>query len=293
MTNRSDFRRPGGGTSAAIISARSLAAGIALLSTTLATAAGAQQRTTMQDRIRMEREQQQARQTGFAVIDGVVTDTLLTPLDNADVTVIGTAAKVITGENGRFRMMQVPAGQYLIVVRRIGFAPTSGIVEIPAGDTVRLAYALTRSGMLLDTIRVREQRVSLRMLEFEQRRKLGTGQFITRDMLERRGSMYAKDFLRNLSSIIVSPLQGDQFAGTVALSKREGGSVFGDGAGACAMQILLDGIILPRNFNLDLLPPPKQIAGIEVYAGAATVPPQFGGPDRRCGVIAVWTRDGY
>ncbi|MBY0489214.1 MAG: carboxypeptidase regulatory-like domain-containing protein [Gemmatimonadaceae bacterium] len=265
----------------------------ALLSVTLAATAGAQQRTTMQDRIRMEREQQLARQGGFAVIDGVVTDTLLTPLDNADVTVIGTAAKVITGENGRFRMMQVPSGQYLIVVRRIGFAPTSGIIEVPAGDTVRLAYALVRSGMLLDTVRVREQRVSLRMLEFEQRRKLGTGQFVTRDMLERRGSMYAKDFLRNLTGVIVSPLSGDQFAGTVALSKREGGSVFGDGAGACAMQVLLDGIILPRNFNLDLLPPPKQIAGIEVYSGSATVPPQFGGPDRRCGVIAVWTRDGY
>lgn len=265
----------------------------ALLSVTLAASAGAQQRTTMQDRIRMERAQQLARQGGFAVIDGVVTDTLLTPLDNADVTVIGTAAKVITGENGRFRMMQVPSGQYLIVVRRIGFAPTSGIIEVPAGDTVRLAYALVRSGMLLDTVRVREQRVSLRMLEFEQRRKLGTGQFVTRDMLERRGSMYAKDFLRNLTGVIVSPLSGDQFAGTVALSKREGGSVFGDGAGACAMQVLLDGIILPRNFNLDLLPPPKQIAGIEVYSGSATVPPQFGGPDRRCGVIAVWTRDGY
>lgn len=270
----------------------------ALLAGTITTAlltvsAGAQQRTGMQDRIKMERERQQARQTGYAVIDGVVTDTLLNPLDNADVTVIGTSAKILTGENGRFRMMQVPAGQYLLVVRRIGFSPTSGIIEVPAGDTVRLSYALVRSGMLLDTIRVREQRVSLRMLEFEQRRKLGTGQFVTRDMLERRGSMYAKDFLRNLSGVIVSPLTGDQFAGTVALSKREGGSVFGDGAGACAMQVLLDGIILPRNFNLDLLPPPKQIAGIEVYSGAATVPPQFGGPDRRCGVIAVWTRDGY
>lgn len=259
----------------------------------LAAPAGAQQRTGIQDRIKMERDQAAARQTGFAVIDGVVTDTLLNPLENADVTVIGTSAKIITGENGRFRMMQVPAGQYLLVVRRIGFAPTSGIIEVPAGDTVRLSYALVRSGMLLDTIRVREQRVSLRMLEFEQRRKAGVGQFVTRDMLERRGSMYAKDFLRNLSSVIVSPLSGDQFAGTVALSKREGGSVFGDGAGACAMQVLLDGIILPRNFNLDLLPPPKQIAGIEVYSGAASVPPQFGGADRRCGVIAVWTRDGY
>jgi|APMI01.1.fsa_nt_gi hypothetical protein len=253
----------------------------------------AQQRTGLQDRIKQEQNDRTSRNAGFAVIDGIVTDTLLNPLGAADVTVIGTSAKVLTGENGRFRMMQVPSGQYLLVVRRIGFAPASGIIDVPAGDTVRLTYSLTKSTLALDTVRVKERRVTMRMLEFEQRRKIGTGQFVTREDLERRGSMYAKDFLRNLSGIIVSPLSGDQFAGTVALSKREGGSVFGDGSGACPMQILLDGIILPRNFNLDLLPPPKQIGGIEVYAGAATVPPQFGGADRRCGVIAVWTRDGY
>lgn len=253
----------------------------------------AQVRTTVRDRAADERAREANRTTALAVIDGVVTDTLLQPLASADVTVIGTTARVVTGDNGRFRMLQVPAGQYLLVVRRIGFSPTSGIIEVPAGDTVRLAYTLARSGMLLDTVRTRERRVTLRMLEFEQRRVLGIGQFITREDIERRGSLQASDFLRNVRGVNVSRLTNDQFAGTVALSRREAGSVIGEGSGACAMQVLLDGIILPRSFNLDLLPPPKQIAGIEVYTGPASVPPQFGGADRRCGVIAVWTRDGY
>jgi hypothetical protein len=257
--------------------------------------ASAQQRTGLQQRIKQEQEANAARKSspGYAVIDGVVTDTMLTPLASADISVIGTSAKVITGENGRFRMMQVPQGQYLIVVRRIGFTPASGIIEVPGGDTLRLSYALNRSTLALDTVRIKERRVTMRMLEFEQRRVQGVGQFITREELERRGSLYVKDFLRNVRGVDVSPLSGDQFAGTVALSKREGGSVGGDGTGACAMQVILDGIILPRFFNLDLLPPPKQIGGIEIYTGAATVPPQFGGADRRCGIIAVWTRDGY
>jgi hypothetical protein len=73
------------------------------------------------------------------------------------------------------------------------------------------------------------------------------------------------------------------------LSAREGGN---PSLGACPMQVYLDQVPLPSPFNLDLLPPPKQIAGIEVYAGAATIPPQFSGMNRGCGVIMVWTKDG-
>lgn len=254
----------------------------------------AQVRTGVRERAAQERAQQGARETAsFGVVDGVVTDTLLRPIASADVTVLGTGARVITGDNGRFRMLQVPPGQYLLVVRRIGYAPTSGVIEVPAGDTLRLAYTLNRSLMTLDTVRTRERRVTMRMLEFEQRRAQGVGQFITIEEIERRGSLQAADFLRNVRGVNISRITNDQFAGMVALSRREGGSVLGEGSGACAMQILLDGIILPRSFNLELLPAPKQIAGIEVYTGPASIPPQFGGVDRRCGVIAVWTRDGY
>jgi hypothetical protein len=261
-----------------------------------ATHLDAQQRTTIRDRAAQDRAREEAarRLSGSAaVIDGVVTDTLLRPLVSADVTVIGTSARVITGENGRFRLMQVPPGQYLLVVRRIGFAPASGIIEVPANDTLRLTYALMRSSNLLDTLRIRERRVGIRMLGFEKRRLLGQGQFITQEEIERRGSREVSDYLRNTRSVEVSRITDQQFAGTVALSRREAGSVTGEGAGACAMQIILDGIVLPRFFNLDLLPPPKQIAGIEIYSGPATTPPEFSGPDRRCGVIAVWTRSGY
>ncbi len=229
----------------------------------------------------------------FGTIEGVVTDTALRPVQGADIAVIGTSVRLKTGANGRFRLFQIPRGQYLLVVRQIGYAPTSAILDIAADDTLRLSYALERSTNLLDTMRVIGTRVSLRMLDFERRRQQGIGQFITQEYIEKRGSLAVSDFLRTLRGVDVSRLTGEEFQGTIALSRREGGSLGGDGANACAMQVLLDGIVLPRNFNLDLLPTPKQISGIEVYTGAATVPPQFGGVDRRCGLIAVWTRDGY
>ncbi len=254
------------------------------------TALSAQRTTGIRDRAAAEAVRQPAQ---YGVIDGVVTDTLLNPLGAADVSVVGIGARVVTGENGRFRLLQVPPGQYLLVARRIGYAPTSGIIQVPESDTLRLSYTLVRSSNMLDTVRVKERRVSLRMAEFEGRRMAGIGQFVTQEEIERRASREVSDFLRNLRGIEVSRLTNNAFAGTVALSRREGGSVGGDGTGACAMQVILDGIVMPRFFNLDLLPSPKLIAGIEVYSGAATVPAQFGGADRRCGVLLVWTRDGY
>ena len=261
----------------------------------LAPRLGAQVRTTVKDRIANEKEREETRNPiGMSVIDGIVTDTLLAPLGIADVSVVGTTARVVTGENGRFRMLQVPSGQYLLVVRRIGYAPTSGIIQVPESDTLRLAYTLVRSNYLLDTVRVKERRITIRMLEFEKRRQQGQGQFITQEEIERRGSLQASDFLRTMRGLEVSQVTTQAFAGTQVYSRREGGGYTEGGQqNYCALQVMLDGIVLPRNFNLDLLPPPKQIAGIEVYSGAATVPPQFGGPDRRCGVVAVWTRDGY
>lgn len=250
----------------------------------------------MLDRAKTEAQQRESaeRLQRFGVIDGAVTDTLLQPLNAADVTVIGTGARVVTGASGRFRMLQVPPGQYLLVVRRIGYAPTSGVIEVPPADTVRLAYALVRSDRLLDTVRVKGERITMRMLDFDRRRQQAQGQFITQAEIERRGSLQTSDFLRYMRGVQVSQNTTQAFGGTQVYSRREGGGFDANQQQQyCPMQVLLDGIVLPSYFNLDLLPPPKQIAGIEVYAGAATIPPQFSGVDRRCGVVAVWTRDGY
>lgn len=268
-----------------------LSMALALVSTTVS----AQARTTVRDRAQQERARDAVRDADrFSVIDGTVTDTLLQPLGSADVSVVGTGARVVTSENGRFLMLQVPPGQYLLVVRRIGYAPTSGIIEVPERDTLRLSYTLVRSSNLLDTVRVRSSRVTMRMFDFEKRRQQGLGQFITQEEIERRGSVQTSDFLRYMRGVQVSQNTTQVFGGTQVYSRREGGGYDGNQQQQfCPMQVLLDGIILPSYFNLDLLPPPKQIAGIEVYSGAATIPPQFGGVDRRCGLVAVWTRDGY
>lgn len=226
------------------------------------------------------------------VIDGVVTDTALRPVAFAEVVVVRTEIKLQTNALGKFRFTEVPAGDYLLIVRRIGYRPVSSIIRVGATDTLRLSFNMEPATQTLDAVTIVEERRSMRMIEFEQRRRQGWGYFITQEQIEKRNLPVAADYLRLAPSISLAPTHNASGIPTlIALSKREGGSVLGDGANACAMQVVLDGIPMSRAFPLELLPTPKEIAGIEVYDGAATLPPQFSGPDRRCGMILIWTKD--
>jgi hypothetical protein len=228
------------------------------------------------------------------VIDGAVADTALRPVSFAEVVILRTDIRMQTNAAGRFRFVDVPPGQYLLIVRRIGFRPTSSIIQVGARDTLRLSFALEPALLQLDTVIVTERRQSLRLLEFEERRRQGVGFFITQDQIEKRNLPVAADYLRFAPSISLAPSPNPSgISELVAISKREGGSLLGDGANACAMQIVVDGVPMPPRFPLELLPTPRELAGIEVYNGPATVPAKFNGLDRRCGMVLIWTRDGY
>jgi hypothetical protein len=81
--------------------------------------------------------------------------------------------------------------------------------------------------------------------------------------------------------------------GTNAISTR-------GGYGACFMQVYLDGIPMQsarsgEPFDISYLPPPNQIAAMEVYSGSSEIPlslPQGSGGRKGCGAILVWTTTG-
>ncbi|HET7372485.1 MAG TPA: hypothetical protein VFJ20_03845, partial [Gemmatimonadaceae bacterium] len=189
-----------------------------------------------------------------------------------------------------FRITNIPAGQYLVIVKRVGYHPTSGVIDVPPSDTVRLAYTLDKlRPNELETVVVTANSPSSRMVGFEARRKAGVGEFMAADQINARNSVFTTELMRNFKSVNVSPNHANAITTYYALSHREGGN---PNTGACPMQVYLDQVPLPTPFNLDLLPPPRDIAGIEVYAGAATIPPEFNGYNRGCGVILVWTKEG-
>ena len=229
----------------------------------------------------------------LGVIDGLVTDTSLVPLRNARVSILRTSIQVGTGPNGRFRIVDVPSGPYIVIVRHAGFHPTATILQVPASDTLRLSYMLAEAPTELAPVVITEQRRSFRMMEFDYRRKLGEGEFMTQDQIERHNPAYATELLRQFGTIDVAPTSGGGGQDIYyPVSRRATGGMTPTGQATCFMTVLVDNVPMPAPFNLDLLPSPRDLMGIEVYAGPSTIPPQFAGLNRGCGIILVWTKDG-
>ena len=220
-----------------------------------------------------------------AVVDGLVTDTAYRPLIGATAEVEGFRVRVRTGENGRFRITALPAGDYVVVVRRLGYAPYSATLALQPGDTVRPLFVLRTAVAVLDTMIVTEVSAPERLREFESRRALGVGQFMTSEQIRHVSAMSTSDVLRTFQSVAVQQ--------SSVLNTR------GFGTRQCPYRIFVDGVpVAPRDLDADL-PPPSDLAGIEVHQNSATIPDKyatFGGVDgsphggAECGVILFWTK---
>lgn len=212
------------------------------------------------------------------VMDGVVTDSSLTPVPGATITLFGSRITATTGENGRFRIVELPAGEYVVMARRLGFASASVTLHIDAGDTLRPAFALGRVTPQLDTVRASAAFATTRMGEFEERRARKVGHFITAEEIEKRNPVFLTDMLRSVLSVRVGrdPYQVGTMRSTTG----------------CPFQIFVDGQIFSETGSLWSTPTTKEIAGVEIYSGPATVPLEYKRTNTRCGAILIWTKGG-
>jgi hypothetical protein len=216
-------------------------------------------------------------------IDGIVTDTLLHPLGDATVSVFGSSLQVVTGANGRFRIADIAPGAYILFARRDGFEAASAKVEVAGGETFRASFSLERSTTPTAS-KDAKGRLALNMAEFDERRKMGFGQSMTQDEIEKRNTDYATELMRLFEGVQVAPVTLD---GKMSWTVKSGTL-----AQPCDPVFWIDGTPLPTPVNLDNLPSPHKLAGIEVYLGAENVPPRFAPNGDVCAVILMWTKDG-
>jgi hypothetical protein len=86
-------------------------------------------------------------------ITGKVVTPVGLPIAGAEVKVGGTDASTRTDENGAFSFMNAPKGVQSLVVRRIGYLPTSLAVRVPeSSDTVTVR--MVPASAVLDTVQV-------------------------------------------------------------------------------------------------------------------------------------------
>ena len=242
-------------------------------------------------------------QPSYRLVSVRVTDAgTQAPLPGARVTVDGMADRDWTTDERGSVLLAVPRGTRAVLqVRRIGYAPVT--VPSPAGsDSSGVAVALSRTVQQLDTSRVLGDNRSEFLEGFESRRARGNGSatFITREEIEKRMSIRTIDIVRRAVGTRVVDSSGV----LLVASSRGSKPVFGalgsgkasskaDDLAPCVMRVVVDGNMMEWGYSLDNIEP-KEIHGVEVYPGPATIPVQFGGlrKDAACGLVMIWTRRG-
>lgn len=201
---------------------------------------------------------------------------------------------IVTGPSGKALLPDAPPGVMIIRARKIGFKQGEVAARIAAGRNtvpIRLSAVALPS---LDTVRIVGDRLELaRHDEFETRRlrKEATVSF-TADDIRKRNPPRLWQMLMAVPSLRVI----DQDTVVVAASTRVQVTSIQD-QGLCYAVVMIDGVIKnpdPTKSGYDLrdLPAPDEIHGIEVFAGAATIPLKYGGTGQGkwCALIAIWTK---
>ena len=200
---------------------------------------------------------------------------------------------VVTDLLGVATMPDIAQGTVIISARRLGYQPGRlAFVYSEGTREVHLMLSAVAPPTLAE-VRVSAPRVAGRFEAFETRRlnRAATAS-ITRGDIEQRRPVHTWQMLTRVSSVRIT----SSALGVYAASGRGDRPSLIESGQACPMQIVVDGVRLspPDGGEVDLmqLPPPESIHGIEVFAGAARIPLEFGGAgaNKWCGVIAIWTR---
>src|SRR6476620_5111320 len=80
------------------------------------------------------RAEEDGRLKGTSSILGLVVDSAGTPIDEAEVQLVGANRVGVTRPNGGFLFRPLPVGQYLMRVRKLGYAPTNMTLNLVDRD---------------------------------------------------------------------------------------------------------------------------------------------------------------
>ena len=202
------------------------------------------------------------------------------PVATAALSIAGRPDMVESDRMGHFRIAAVPVGTHALDVRRLGYAPLSHSVEVNTGLTTELEVGLVPEPVELEPLvvtTIRSRR--LEIIGFYERKwwgeQLGLGTFFEADYIERWRPLHIEHLLATEASI--------------GLSRGGDGLLVNRRGGGCPMRVFLDSNDVTGNELRDLVRP-FEVAGVEIYKGAASLPGEFAGSDSQCGAVVIWTK---
>jgi hypothetical protein len=210
------------------------------------------------------------------VVVGVADEITGAPLTEARVRVTDLDRVATTDWIGEARLVDVTRGQHRIEARQLGYEPAS-VTLLVNGDSVGVVFRLLRAPTL-DTVRVTGARVPRYLEEFEHRRHLGLGRFLTSAQLDSLGSELVADVAaRRFPGLLVGWSQILSSHTTSSLDHP------------CAPQIYIDGFFRSSDDLVTLQA--GDVGGVEYYTIAP--PPQYVTNNRSgwgCGTLVIWTK---
>jgi len=212
---------------------------------------------------------------------------------------------VVTDSAGGFILPGVPLGNEIIIVRRIGFASLTTQLHFATGDTVDVDFVLLPTAQRLAEVKVKGQVSRFKLAEFDRRRAEGFGHFFTDSQLTKMTNRLLSEVVNmipgpqiyrsnNSTAAWVSTARGAQsVGGTFVLDQSDVRR--GAPNNQCYAAVFLDGVPVFTGrrgqllFDINTIPT-AQIAGIEYYGGAGSLPPEFNIGGNTCGVLVIWTK---
>lgn len=245
-----------------------------------------------------------------ARIIGVVRDSTGAPVAGAEISAQGTSRTAVSDANGAFQLTGIAPGTSVVSVRRLGYAPSSTLMRLVDGDNALGDIVLIAIARELDTVSTREQQILREyplLREFEENRKLGFGQFVTREALaQHQGGFITPVFnqMRGVQIVRSATVASNAWLATIStattsctiLEGRLDGEQISPRRDAdcnyCFPTVFLDRTRLaPQGVAANVGRfHPDMLQAIEVYTGGAGTPVRYMDSQSGCGVIVFHSR---
>ncbi|MDH5805777.1 MAG: carboxypeptidase-like regulatory domain-containing protein [Gemmatimonadota bacterium] len=202
------------------------------------------------------------------VLTGAVVDSARVGIPDVLVSVERLGLQARTNEDGWFRIV-VPAGSVVLQFRRLGFEPFEYHLTVSeAAEQIVGTIILSANPVVLEDIVVSEEQSLQRSPALAQIQRMGFGDTMTREEIQRLNPLTVEDLLRRMGSIQFNQ-QGDPYFFAAPPQVCPDGPT-----------VTVDNVTLPGANALRLIRDPKrQIQTIFTYRGAL----------EKCGVIAIET----
>jgi hypothetical protein len=194
---------------------------------------------------------------------------------DAEVTVEPLGVKEMTDYFGAATFSGLGKGRYTVRARRMGFAPLVAEVELSGKDSLEITMLMRPVTHELAPVTIDADAPSPFRREFEQRRRLGKGQYITDSVLRTRPGS-------SLPDILTSRLRG------LSVLRKLDGSFIPYSRG-CRLNVYWNGVRITRSSMQNVDIPTELIGGIEFYRPGST-PVEYQDPGNDCGVLLFWSR---